>query len=30
MQRNTLDDKIVPDKQQWDIAVKFMSEEMEE
>ena len=30
MQRNTLDDKIVPDKQQWDIAVKFMEETLRE
>jgi hypothetical protein len=30
MQRNTLDDKIVPDKQQWDVAVKFMEETLRE
>ncbi|XP_052082201.1 dynamin-like 120 kDa protein, mitochondrial isoform X2 [Mytilus californianus] len=30
MQKNTLDDKTIPDKQHWDMAVKFMEETLRE
>ncbi|VDI38298.1 Hypothetical predicted protein [Mytilus galloprovincialis] len=30
MQKNTLDDKTIPDKEHWDMAVKFMEETLRE